>query len=181
MGVTRKFFSEHKHKAGFLRVQLYWDFLQENKTLGAWNRLSTHIWILCQKSSIKPGIYIYLAWQDCPTRTWWEINFSQATAGTSQIVGKQKPAENNFHDICKIFCIKDVGLGGERKRSRAKHDHKSSRCFLLNPALTVCCYGLRSIDFIFSLLLSQSLQPGRYGFRWSDEGRVKQEAIFGGI
>ena len=30
-------------------------------------------------------------------------------------------------------------------------------------------------------LLSQSLQPGRYGFRWSDEGRVKQEAIFGGI
>ena len=40
---------------------------------------------------------------------------SQATAGTSQIVGKQKPAENNFHDICKIFCIKDVGLGVREK------------------------------------------------------------------
>ena len=96
-------------------------------------------------------------------------------------MGKQKPAENNFHDICKIFCIKDVGLGGERKRSRAKHDHKSSRCFLLNPALTVCCYGLGSIDFIFSLLLSARHCSPAVTASAGDESRVKQEAIFGGV
>ena len=84
-----------------------------------------------------------------------------------------------------------MGLGGERKRSRAKHDHKSRRCFLINPALTVCCYGLRSIDFLFSLLHSSplsSLQLGRYGFRWvtsaewnkkpSLEGSKSQEALY---
>ena len=109
-------------------------------------------------------------------------------------MGKQKPAENNFHDICKIFCIKDVRLGGERKRSRAKHDHKSWRCFLINPALTVCCYGLRSIDLLFCLLHSSplsslsSLQPGPLWLplvtsaernkKPSLEGAKSQEALY---
>ena len=100
-------------------------------------------------------------------------------------MGKQKPAENNFHDICKIFCIKDVRLGGERKRSRAKHDHKSRRCFLINPALTVCCYGLRSIDLLFSFFTPPRSHhitdaAGAVMASAGDECREKQEAIFGG-
>ena len=60
MGVTKKFFSEHKHKAGFLRVQLYWDFLQENKTLGAWNRLSTHMDFMSKVINKARNTFLYI-------------------------------------------------------------------------------------------------------------------------
>ena len=55
-----------------------------------------------------------------------------AVGSTKKYCGKTKKVnrcENNFHVICKIFCIEDVGLGVREKRVK-KNMTINQTCFL---------------------------------------------------